>query len=108
MSIGKRIKQFRAGKGMSQTELGNAVYVNNQHISRAESGKVTLSLDLVVSIANALEVSADDLLADNLKVTSSTIGNELSAVLSDCNDNEKAILTDTVIFLKSVLVKYGI
>ena len=107
-SIGKRIKQFRVNKGMSQTELANIIYVNNQHISRAESGKVTLSLDLVVSIANALDVSADDLLAENLNVTSSAIGDELSIVFSKCNNTEKAMFIEIFTFLKSLFDKYGI
>ena len=73
-----------------------------------ESGKVKLSLELLVLIADALNVSADDLLFDQLKHPSSPVGTELYDLLLDCNNDEKAILTKTVKFLKATLVEYGI
>ena len=108
LSIGKRIKRYRTDKKMSQEELSQKVFVNYEHISRIESGKVKLSLELLVLIADALNVSADDLLFDQLKHPSSPVGTELYDLLLDCNNDEKAILTKTVKFLKSTLVEYGV
>ena len=107
-SIGKRIKAARTSKQISQEELSRIVYVNNEHISRIESGKVKLSLELIILIANALDVSADDLLTDNLKHSSSPVGTEIHDLLLDCNNDEKAILTRTLIFLKALLDEYGV
>lgn len=108
LSIGKRIKRYRTDKKMSQEELSQKVFVNYEHISRIESGKVKLSLELLVLIADALNVSADDLLFDQLKHPSSPVGTELYDLLLDCNNDEKAILTKTVKFLKATLVEYGV
>ena len=107
-SIGKRIKAARTSKQISQEELSRIVYVNNEHISRIESGKVKLSLELIILIANALDVSADDLLTDNLKHSSSPVGTEIHDLLLDCNNDEKAILTSTLTFLKALLDEYGV
>ena len=107
-SIGKRIKAARTSKQISQEELSRIVYVNNEHISRIESGKVKLSLELIILIANALDVSADDLLTDNLKHSSSPVGIEIHDLLLDCNNDEKAILTSTLTFLKALLDEYGV
>lgn len=107
-NIGKHIKSYRTDRGISQEDLGKSVFVNNQHISRIESGKVTLSLELLVSIANALDVSADDLLTDNLKHSSSPVGTEIHDLLLDCNHDEKAILTRTLTFLKALLSEFGV
>lgn len=107
-SIGKRIKHYRTEKRMSQEELGNIVAVNNEHISRIEGGKKNLSLELLILIANALDVSADDLLTDNLKHSSSPVGTEIHDLLLDCNHDEKAILTRTLTFLKGLLSEFGI
>ncbi len=107
-SIGRRIKRYRTDKGMSQDELGQIVFVNNEHISRIEAGKKYPSLDLIVMIANALDVSADDLLTDNLKHSSSPVSTEIHDLLLDCNQDEKAILTKTVRFLKATLSEFGI
>ena len=108
LSIGKRIKRYRTDKKMSQEELSQKVFVNYEHISRIESGKVKLSLELLVLIADTLNVSADDLLFDQLKHPSSPVGTELYDLLLDCNNDEKAILTKTVKFLKATLVEYGV
>ena len=93
---------------MSQEELSQKVFVNYEHISRIESGKVKLSLELLVLIADTLNVSADDLLFDQLKHPSSPVGTELYDLLLDCNNDEKAILTKTVKFLKATLVEHGV
>ena len=62
----------------------------------------------IVMIANALDVSADDLLTDNLKHSSSPVSTEIHDLLLDCNQDEKAILTKTVRFLKATLSEFGI
>ena len=107
-SIGKRIKYYRTEKRLSQEDLGNIVAVNNEHISRIEGGKKNLSLELLILIANALDVSADDLLTDNLKHSSSPVGTEIHDLLLDCNHDEKAILTRTLTFLKGILSEFGV
>lgn len=107
-SIGRRIKHYRTEKGISQEELGFIVSVNNEHISRIEGGRKNLSLELLILIANALDVSADDLLTDNLKHSSSPVGTEIHDLLLDCNHDEKAILTRTLTFLKGILSEFGI
>ena len=107
-SIGKRIKHYRTEKRLSQEDLGNIVAVNNEHISRIEGGKKNLSLELLILIANALDVSADDLLTDNLKHSSSPVGTEIHDLLLDCNHDEKAILTRTLTFLKGILSEFGV
>ena len=61
-SIGRRIKRYRMDKKLSQEELGQEILTSSVHISYVESGSRKLSLELLVSIANALDVSADDLL----------------------------------------------
>ena len=107
-SIGKRIKRYRTDKGLSQEELGQTVSVNTQHISNIEAGRKYPSLELLILIANALDVSADDLLTDNLKHSSSPVSTEIHDLLLDCNQDEKAILTKTVRFLKATLSEFGI
>ncbi len=106
--IGRRIKRYRTDKKLSQEGLGQVVSVNAQHISNIEAGRRYPSLELIVMIANALEVSADDLLTDNLKHSSSLVDMEIQDLLLDCNNDEKAILTKTVKFLKATLVEHGV
>ena len=107
-SIGKRIKHYRTQKKLTQEELGKAVFATPVHISYIETGARTPSLEILILIANALDVSADDLLRDNLEHSSSPVGMEIQNLLLDCNEGEKAILTKTLTFLKNLLGEYGI
>lgn len=56
----------------------------------------------------AYDVSADDLLTDNLKHSSSPVDTEIHDLLLDCNHDEKAILTRTLTFLKALLSEFGV
>ena len=103
-SIGKRIKHYRTEKKMSQEDLSSSIGTVYKHISNIETG----GLEMLILIANALDVSADDLLTDNLKHSSSPVGTVIHDLLLDCNNDEKAILTKTLTFLKALLDEYGV
>ena len=107
-SIGKRIKHYRTEKRLSQEELAELVSTTYKHISNIENGERGSSVEMLILIANALDVSADDLLTDNLKHSSSPVGTEIHDLLLDCNHDEKAILTRTLTFLKGLLSEFGI
>lgn len=107
-AVGNRIKRYRMDKGLSQEELGEIVLVSSVHLSYVENGSRVPSLELLILIANALDVSADDLLTDNLKHSSSPVGTEIHDLLLDCNHDEKTILTRTLSFLKALLSEFGI
>lgn len=108
VALGTRIKYFRGKQGLSQEELCKALTVNSRHISNIETGKKAPSIDLLVEIANALDVSADDLLTDSLKSSASTADTEIHHLLLDCNKTEEMILTDMIKHLKAVLIRQGI
>ena len=106
--IGKSIKQARKRKKLSQETLAEIIDKSSSYISYIETGKKHLSLETLVDIANALEVSADDLLVDSLKYSSSTADTEIHKLLLDCNEIEEQILIDTVKHLKATLSRLGI
>ena len=55
--IGKRIKEVRTDRHLTQEYLANASDVNVSHISNIETNKVKVSLTLLVSICNAMNVT---------------------------------------------------
>ena len=60
--IGK-YKACRKAKGITQTELARRTGISQPNITRFESGKYNPSLDMMVRIATALEMSLDIQLA---------------------------------------------
>lgn len=92
--IGLRIKEARLIKKLTQEQLAEKVGVTVNHISNVERAWTSVSLSTLVKIANVLEVSADDLLCDNLKKSRPVFEKELAKLIHDCNDYELRVLID--------------
>ncbi|NSG83336.1 hypothetical protein HFM85_13375 [Blautia schinkii] len=66
------------------------------------------SLDTLIDIANALGLSAEDLLVDSLTHSASTADSEIHRLLLDCNEIEQEILTRMVKEMKAILYGLGV
>ena len=62
--IGARIQRCRIEKKMTKAELAEKIDTNQKHLSRIEGGYHRSTLDTIVAIAKALNVSVDYLVAD--------------------------------------------
>ena len=56
------IKVYRSHRNMTQAELGTAASINAIHLSQIETGKRTPSTNTLVALAQALNITVDDLL----------------------------------------------
>ena len=81
--IGKRIKDVRIEKRLTQDYLADYANVNVSHISNIENNKVKISLTLLIKVCNALGVSIDYLLQNEYSDPASGIETELIHVLKD-------------------------
>lgn len=72
-AFGKSIRYFRKKRGLSQSYLSELIDKSPSYISYVESGLRCISLDTLVDIANALNVTADILLKDSLDNSSMII-----------------------------------
>lgn len=62
LEFGKRLQNTRKALGITQEELADRISVDRNHITRMERGIRVCSIDLLVELAAALEVSTDYLL----------------------------------------------
>lgn len=60
--IGKRIKNVRAERGMTQEQLASRAGIVVKHLSSIERGQSGISLATLIEVAEVLEVSTDYLL----------------------------------------------
>ncbi|MGM0940322.1 MAG: helix-turn-helix domain-containing protein [Bacillota bacterium] len=65
--VGKKIREFRKKKGLTQKELGDLIGVKHNTISNYETGTISPEQDALFALSRALDVSIDDLfpLSDN-------------------------------------------
>jgi len=74
MTLGQRITSLRKKKKLSQGELGKLVETSGDIIGRYERDEVKPSIEVVIRMADALEVSLDFLVGKTeLELDSSTI-----------------------------------
>ena len=60
--LGRNMKRIRAKKKMSQGDIARALHVDRGYISNIENGKKNPTIATIQKLANALGVSADELL----------------------------------------------
>ena len=106
--LSNRIKHFREMKNYSQEELAELTDLSRVNINRIENDVRLPSIDVLVDVANALGVSADDLLVDSLEHSASTADSAIHKLLLECNPKEEKILTELVKALKEILYAEGI
>lgn len=90
--LGQRIRAARLAAGISQEQLAEMVGLTSQHISHTEVASTKISLPALVKIANALHISIDKLLSDNVYDTKLHLLEEAQALFSDCDPDEVYII----------------
>ena len=104
-SIGRNIKEFRIKKGLTQVKLGEKSGVEPSNISHIERGATKVSLPTLVSIANALEVSLDEIVYESLTKNEHIAIKEINELISDCERNELAAMIEIIKTTKAILRK---
>ena len=78
--IGENIKTYRQKKGYTQEEVANRLHVTRQTISKWEKNYSIPDAEVLVKLADVLEVQTSQLLEDVYK--RQTLSSVLSVVLS--------------------------
>lgn len=97
--LGKRIKEVRGKKMLSQEELSELADVTAQYISYVETGRKKVSLEVLVNIADSLCVSVDQLLLGNQKAEISIYLVELTNLLEECTRYERRVVYEQIVSL---------
>lgn len=80
-NVGKRIKAAREHRGFTQEQLSEMVGLSPMHISVIERGVKPPKLDTFIKIANALGVSSDQLLQDEVNNAGEAVTTEISKMV---------------------------
>ena len=102
-ALGERIYKFRKMLNITQAQLGEMSKVEPSNISHIERGATKVSFPTLVRIANALNVSLDELAYDSINNNHHISIKELNEILSDCSDNELKAIVEMVKSTKNVL-----
>lgn len=102
-SIGKNIRSYRVKKKLRQEDLAELTDLSVTYIGMVERGEKIPALETFINILNALEVSADVVLADVLKVGYEIKGSMLTEQLSALSPADREKVYDVI----ATLVKHS-
>ena len=69
MELGEKLQALRKGRGLTQEELAQALFVSRTAVSKWESGRGYPSIDSLKSIAKLFSVTIDELLSGDELLT---------------------------------------
>ena len=88
--VGQKIKAKRNALGLTQEQLAERCDISVSYVAHIERGTKSLSLETAVKISNALQISLDFLLIDEIPEQSRQF-NALSSELAHCSPEESAL-----------------
>lgn len=98
--IGNRIKKYRKQKGFTQAQLAEIIDISTIHMSHLETGSVAMSLECMIKVCNALEVSPDDLLIGEFELNNNATIKQLAEITKNLSSDENKLLIDFALLLE--------
>ncbi len=84
-ALGNKLREIRNEKGLTQEYVATIANVNVSHISNIENNRVKISLQTLMLVCNALDVTIDFVLSKEYVSTTSVLDNEILKELSSCD-----------------------
>lgn len=95
-SIGKHIRSYRIQKKLRQEDVAEMVDLSPNYYGSIERGEKIPALDTFIAILNALEISADQVLSDVLKVGYTARNSALDEKMREIPESERARIYDVL------------
>ena len=103
--IGKRVKQARQAKGLSQMELAEAVGISVSFLSNIEVGRQSMNIKTLIAISDTLDVSTDWILRNDTRAATSVTAEEIARELDGCTLRERGVLLRQMQMMKESLAE---
>ncbi len=101
--IGSNIKEVRKSRKMTQEKLAEKAGLSVRYIICIEKAVKHASLETLVKIAAALNITVDRILRGNQQNDRCELEAELNELISDCTIWEKNIIIDNAQALKKII-----
>lgn len=106
IAIGMRIRKLRMQKFWTQEKLAEKAEIAPDYLCRIELGKKHPSLKTILLIADAMDITANDLLIDVQKKDISVSAEDTISLFTGCTERQKRFIITACLCLKEEMVKY--
>lgn len=90
--IGKRIKEARKKKGLTQEKLVECMDVSIAYLSKVETGKIHINSERLSQICNILEVTEGEILNGVSNNSEKYLNNEFNNLLRKCTPKQQKLI----------------
>ena len=95
--FGKRIAKLRARKNITQEKLAELIGYSPNHISKLESARTNPSFDLIIKIAEALNVEVKELFDyEKSKKENNELVDKITFAVKDLNSQKQKFIYQTI------------
>ena len=94
--LGKRLNAVRKDKGLTSDKLSEMCNINATYLRQIEGGTKMPSLPVFISICNALKVSPDYLLRDELEENEITAIREIEELWEEVPPRRQALVLEMI------------
>ncbi len=96
INLGKRIREARNQKRLTQESLGEAAEITSSYIGQIERGERKVTLGKIVRISEVLGVSLDTLVCGDIENLDKNFSEIVTREIKNCGSKEKAIIIDII------------
>lgn len=101
--LGENIKKARYRKGVSQFGLSDLTDLTPQYLSQIETGKKKASLQSVIKISVALDITIDELVYGCYDTDTDDIRSEMTSLLLNTSPYDRTVMLKSLKSLKEIL-----
>lgn len=105
--IGKRIKEVRKQRSLTQADLAELTGMSDSYISYIETAKKQASLESLVQISNALGITVDELLCGNQLYSPTDYQTDIDLLMDDCSLLERRFIYELISVAKYIIRNNG-
>ncbi len=103
--IGKRVAAARKQRNLTQEALAEKVEISNTYLSHIETSRSIPSLETLINLCDALEVTPNHLLLGTSDKQKDYLVSEVNDKLSQCTEYEKRIIFNMIDVLQKERTK---
>lgn len=105
--IGKRIKEVRMQRSITQADLAEMTGMSDSYISYIETAKKQASLESLIQISNALGITVDELLCGNQLYNPTDYQTDIDLLMDDCSLLERRFIFELISVAKHIIRNNG-
>jgi len=106
IALGKRIKALRQNLGITQDKFAEMLNCTSSHIGKIENGKGGISIEMLVSVANILHTTVDQLLLDSYDYKEQVLLHDFYERIDKFPVQTKVLACDLVMRLLDIMRKH--